>query len=256
MATSTLAPGHRIDGPLLTLHAAVVGAWSVIVLAEASGVAPALHHHVLIENGPPIPIAIGLFVVSWLVMVVAMMLPASLGAIREVTDAGSILGRPWQVTGAFVAGFVAIWSVFGLSSFLGDMVLHHVVDATPWLGARPWLIEASILALAGVWQFAPVTRHSLMDCRRAREPLSVIPLGERGALRLGLEHGVTCLGASWALMLLMFAEGFDGFAWMVALTVLMTWQVIGRDGSRLTTVAGFVLLLAALGVMSGGGIAA
>ena len=76
-------------------------------------------------------------------------------------------------------------------------------------------------------------------------------------LRLGLEHGVACLGASWALMLLMFAEGFDGFAWMVALTALMTWrQVIGRDGSRLMTVGGVMLLLAALSIVSGAGIVA
>ena len=57
-------------------------------------------------------------------------------------------------------------------------------------------------------------------------------------------------------MLLMFAEGFDSLAWMIALTALMTWQVIGRDGSRATMFAGVVLLLAALSVLSGGGVAA
>ena len=108
-------------------------------------------------------------------------------------------------------------------------MLHHVVDTTPWLGARPWLIEASVLALAGAWQFMPVTRHSLWDCRRARETSAVMPLADHGALRLGLEHGLACLGASWALMLLMFAEGFDSFAWMIALSALMTWQVM--DGT-------------------------
>jgi hypothetical protein len=36
----------------------------------------------------------------------------------------------------------------------------------------------------------------------------------------------------------------------------MTWQVIGRDGSRATTFGGVVLLLAALSVVSGGGVTA
>jgi len=231
-------------------------AWSVIVLAEASGAAPALHHHALIENGPPIPVAIGLFLGSWLVMIVAMMLPASLGAIREISDAEGVLGRPWQVPGGFLGGFLVVWSTFGLFAFFGDMVLHHVVDATPWLGARPWLIEASVLALAGAWQFTPLTRRSLLVCRRAREERAVMRLADRGALRLGLEHGFACLGASWALMLLMFAEGFDSLAWMIALTALMTGQVIGRNGRRVTTFAGVILLLAAVSVASGGGVAA
>ena len=257
MAASILAPRlRRIDGPRLTVLAAVGGAWSVIFLAEASGAAPALHHHALIENGPPIPVAVGLFLVSWLVMIVAMMMPSSLDAITEIANAGEIDGHPWHVPGAFVVGFILLWSVFGLFAFFGDMVLHHVVDATPWLGDRPWLIEASVLALAGAWQFTPLTRHSLLVCRRAREAQADLHLADRGALRLGFEHGVACLGASWALMLLMFAEGFDSLAWMIALTALMTWQVIGRDGSRATTFAGVVLLLAALSVVSGGGVTA
>ena len=85
---------------------------------------------------------------------------------------------------------------------------------------------------------------------------AVMPLADRGALRLGLDHGMTCLGSSWALMLLMFAEGFDSLVWMVALAALMTWQVIGRDGVRVTTVAGVCLLLAALSILSGGGVTA
>ena len=248
--TRRLGPAN---GPWISLLAAIGVAWSVIVVAEASGVAPALHHHALIENGPPVPVAVGLFLVSWLVMVVAMMLPAILGALREITDAGRIVGRPWHVPGAFVGAFLAVWSAFGLLAFFGDMVLHHLVDATPWLAARPWLIEASVLALAGAWQFTPLTRHSLVDCRRARVTPAVMPVAERGPVRLGIVHGLACLGASWALMLLMFAEGFDSLAWMIALSALMTWQVIGRDGSRATKSSGALLLLAALSVLSGGG---
>jgi hypothetical protein len=36
----------------------------------------------------------------------------------------------------------------------------------------------------------------------------------------------------------------------------MTWQVIGRDGVRVTTVAGVCLLLAAVSILSGGGVTA
>ena len=69
--------------------------------------------------------------------------------------------------------------------------------------------------------------------------------------RLGLRHGLDCLGASWALMLLMFAEGFANPLWMAALTVLMVYEVGGRHVSRAVTASGIVLLLLALGTLTG-----
>ncbi|HEX6867842.1 MAG TPA: DUF2182 domain-containing protein, partial [Candidatus Limnocylindrales bacterium] len=180
-----------------------------------------------------------------------MMVPASLGAFRSVADAGTLLGRPWHVPASFLAGFLAVWSGFGLVAFAGDMLVHAVVDTTPWLGARPWLIEAAILAVAGASRFAPLTRHCLAGCRRAAEEPAETGVRLRGAVRVGLAHGVACLGATWALMLLMFAEGFDSLAWMVVLTVLMVWQSSTRDGGRATTASGIVLLVAALAVLTG-----
>ena len=168
MASSTTALRLRAtDGGSLALLGGIGVAWSVIILAETTGAAPALHHHALIDNGPPLPIAVALFLASWLVMVVAMMVPASFGVIRGMADAGTMLDRPRQVPAGFLAGFLLVWSGFGIVAFTGDMGLHRVVDATPWLGARPWLIEAAVLALAGACQFAPLTRHCLEDCRRS-----------------------------------------------------------------------------------------
>ncbi len=58
---------------------------------------------------------------------------------------------------AFLLAFGLVWLAFGLVAFVGDVGLHHVVDATPWLAARPWLIEAGVLAIAGA---LPVRRRS------------------------------------------------------------------------------------------------
>lgn len=72
-----------------------------------------------------------------------------------------------------------------------------------------------------------------------------------GAGRLGLRHGLACLGSSWALMLLMFAEGFGNLWWMVALTAVMVYETAGRHDQRAASAAGVALILAALAVLSG-----
>src|SRR5262245_7122170 len=168
-----------------------------------------LHHHALIEGGPPLWVAIPLFLVAWLVMVAAMMLPASLPAIRHATAAAARI-RALGVEMPFLAGFLAIWAAVGLGAFAGDMVVHRLVDSTPWLAARPYLIEAGVLALAGGYQFVPRKGLDLERCRHPVEhaPASAATAG--GAVRFGLRYGMACVGASWALMLLMFGEGFGG----------------------------------------------
>ena len=117
----------------------------------------------------PLTAAVPIFLVGWLVMAAAMMLPASLRAIQLVEMAASSAISPRRARTAFLASFALVWAAFGLVAFLGDVGLHHVVDTTPWLAERPWLIEAGILALAGGYQFVPLKRRSLAACRHPAE---------------------------------------------------------------------------------------
>ena len=230
----------------------IAGAWVTLLLAEATGAAALLHHHALIEGGPPLWLAVPLFLVGWIVMVAAMMLPASLPTIRvfEATSVGSVAGR-WPRT-TFLAGFALVWLGFGLTAFIGDVGLHHLVDATPWLAARPWLIEAGILATAGAWQFAPLKQRSLAACRHPAGIAMTPPTIGRPRALSGLAHGLVCLGSSWALMLLMFGEGFGSLPWMLGLTAVMTYEAVGRDGPRVAPIVGVGLVLMAVFMLSGG----
>lgn len=241
------ARGQRFS----VVPAMIAGSWVIVLVAQATGTAAALHHHALIEGGPPLWVAIPLFLVAWQVMVVAMMLPASLPTIRVVEAAMRMLDRPRRARAAFLGAFAVSWAVFGLLAFTGDFVLHHVVDTTPWLAARPWLIEAGILAVAGAYQFVPLKRRSLAACRHPGSLAPTAPVPEQGAARLGLRHGLDCLGSSWALMLVMFAAGFASLWSMAALTVLMVYEATGRHGHRAATAAGIVLILASLTTLSG-----
>jgi predicted metal-binding membrane protein len=216
----------------------VVLAWLAIVAADASGYGALLHHHALLENGPPLPIAVGLFLISWQVMVAAMMLPASSVAIDRH---GSI---------RFVAGYLATWTVFGLFCFAGDALIHRLVDTTPLLAANQWVVAAGILAIAGAYQFTPLKRRFLDACRATASDHNV-----GSPLRVGVNHALDCVGASGALMLLMFAAGFASIAWMAALALLMFYEVRGAHAAAAIKVSGALLVwlavLATMGAVPG-----
>ena len=243
-ATALVRRPRDLDIPIL-----VAACWAILVVAELTGASAALHHHALIEGGVPLTAAIPMFLVGWLVMAAAMMLPASMRAMQLVEGLASSVASRRRARSTFLASFALVWTAFGLVAFLGDVGLHHLVDTTPWLAERPWLIEAGILALAGGYQFVPLKRRSLAACRHPVEPAVAASVGSID--RLGLRHGLACLGSSWALMLLMFAEGFASIGWMVALTALMVYEATGRHGQRVASAAGVALLLAALAALSG-----
>jgi predicted metal-binding membrane protein len=232
---------------------AIAGAWLLALVLHLLGAEETLHHHHLIEGDLPLWTSTAVFLVAWQVMIVAMMLPGSLPAIRAL---GSRLDRQRPMLpgwAAFLGAYLLVWTAFGLLAFGGDVVTHHLVETVRWLGDRPWLIEAGILALAGGYQLAPLKRRALALCRH--------PVGADGnpgadpSASTGFRHALDCVASSWALMLLMFAAGVASFAWMAFLTVVMAYEVMGRHGQRAATLVGVALLsLATIVVMTGGSI--
>jgi predicted metal-binding membrane protein len=226
----------------------IAGAWLLAVVAQVTGNAALLHHHALIEGGAPLWITTPIFLVAWQVMIAAMMLPASMPTIRAFSRGVGAAARPSRDLAAFIGSFALVWMLFGLFAFGGDVVLHHIVDATPWLAARPWLIEGGVVGLAGAYQLTPLKRMSLAVCRHpGTAVLARMPL-QAGPLRHGLDHGLACLGSSAALMLLMFAEGYANLWWMLALTAVMAYEVMGRFGQRAAAVVGLLLLAYSAGI--------
>ncbi len=110
-----------------------------------------------------------------------------------------------------------------------------------------WLIGGATFAIAGGFQFSPLKEHCLKQCR---SPLSFFMHyyhhGVGAAWRLGLRHGVFCLGCCWALMLVMFGVGVGSIVWMAVLTGLMVVEKTYPGGQRLSPLLGIALLLLAV----------
>jgi len=72
--------------------------------------------------------------------------------------------------------------------------------------------------------------------------------GTAGALRMGLQHGIYCLGCCWALMAVLFAVGVMSLAWVAALTVFILLERSGPIGTRVARVGGLGMI--ALGIVA------
>jgi len=172
-----------------------------------------------------------------------MMLPSSLPLIRLFSVVSRQQEKSGRARAAFLGGYAAVWTGFGAIAFLGDVAVHHAVAAVDVLSERPWLLMGSTLALAGAFQFSDLKERCLSKCRQPGPYLLArYRRGAGAAFRLGVGHGLYCLGCCWALMLVMFAVGVAVLWWMAALTAVMVFEKTARHGDGLAPVVGVGLL--------------
>lgn len=229
---------------------AIGSAWLLALGAQVTGYGGSLHHDQLIEEGPPIWLALAMFMLAWQVMIAAMMVPTSLPLAHLFGAAARRQPRPGVVMAAFLGGYALVWSVFGLAALLADIGVHTLAERSAFLSSHEPLIAGGTLAVAGAFQFTPLKKRCLTECRHPASFLAAhYQRGVGGAFRLGRKHGAFCVGCCAGLMLMMFAAGIANLLWMATLTGLMAYEKNGRAGSRAVPVAGLLLLLWAVAVM-------
>src|SRR5205823_12377856 len=131
-------------------------------------------------------------------------------------------GQAFVPTWVFVGTYLLVWTFFGLLAYAVALAADWLAGQTPALADNAARIGGAILALGGLYQLSPLKRACLSKCRT---PLSFILSSWRegywGACRLGLSHGVYCLGCCWLLFVILFPLGVMNVAAMAVLTVLI-----------------------------------
>ena len=197
-------------------------------------------------------VPMALYAAAWLLMIAAMMLPTTLPVLRIFRR--MVAGRAGgaRLHAVVIAGYVAAWLAFGVAAHALDWALHAAARETPWFIAHGWALGAAVVALAGAFQFSSLKYRCLEKCR-APYGFVVQRWGgsrpARDAWRIGLDHGLFCVGCCWALMLLMFVVGTASLGWMLALAAIMAAEKNFPGGERLSSPLG-VALLAWAGVIA------
>jgi predicted metal-binding membrane protein len=179
----------------------------------------------------------------WLLMGAAMMAPTAAPA---VGDYARLVARdpldpsPTPRIGAFLAGYLLVWSAFGLAAAALQIALAQAGAAEG--GAA---LAGVALVVAGLWQRSGVKAACLAACRM---PMSFFLAhwreGISGALAMGLRHGAICVGCCWALMALMLGFGAMNLLWMAGLGALMLAEKTLPGADRLSRPLGALAIAA------------
>jgi len=137
-----------------------------------------------------------------------------------------------------------VWVAFGALAY--GVAVGADALSTRWTWAMDNATRASaiLVVAAGVYQLSPLKNLCLSKCR---SPLSFIMTswrdGRAGAFRMGLEHGMYCLGCCWLLFVILFPIGLMNIGAMVALTLLIFAEKSLPIGTIIGRVVGAALIL-------------
>ncbi len=185
----------------------------------------------------------------WSAMMVGMMTPTAMPALLlfDGTQKNADARQRHTKVLLFGLGYIIVWIGFSAVAALAQWALHERAILSMSMATTSSRLAGLILLLAGAYQLTPAKSACLRQCQ---SPLGFLMThyreGNRGALRMGVEHGRYCLGCCWALMLVLFVVGVMNLAWVAALTAFILLEKFGHTGSLLARAGGAAMIIAGI----------
>jgi predicted metal-binding membrane protein len=193
---------------------------------------------------PGLPMFLG----CWVLMTVAMMVPATLPVLVLHRRTTARLGLGPTPTLTFLTGYLLAWSSIGVVAFVVDRGVQSLVMET---GAPAAYLAAVVLVLAGTYQVSPVKAACLKACRN---PLTVLfelgpGLGLDRELIAGIRHGAWCVACCWALMAVLLLAAAMSLVWMALLSIVLLIEKGHPSGPGAARLVGSALLVLAAALL-------
>jgi predicted metal-binding membrane protein len=197
------------------------------------------------------------FLLAWSVMMAAMMFPAAAPMLlffQRVASQRKAKGQAFVPTWVFAAGYLAVWSAVGAATWVLIRLASDLAGRLGEPARETWapLALGAVLVVAGLYQFTPLKTTCLRQCQ---SPMGFVMThwrdGRAGALRMGILHGVFCLGCCWMLFAVLVAAGVMSLAWMLVLTLVVFSEKTLPLGTRAIHATGAAFLLLGMLVATG-----
>ena len=254
-ATTVAALGRDRSTVWACIAVITVLAWTYLLHLDRAMSSSMAHHRMMAEMGmtmdmPRTSADVFFTFAMWAVMMIGMMagpaIPMLLlfAGMQRTRASGAV---PMALP-LFALGYLAVWTGFSACAAIAQEALHRAALLSPAMAASSPRVAGAILIAAGAYQLTPFKGACLTQCR---SPLGFLMSnwrdGAAGAFRMGLSHGLYCLGCCWALMCVLFAVGVMNLLWVAALTALVLLEKAGPFGAIAARVTGVIMIT--VGVM-------
>ena len=219
-----------LDQPRMWAFAALmiisIAAWVYTVLGIGMPMSAVMMTGMSVDMPMPVhdwtPARAALMFTMWWVMMIAMMIPSAIPMIFLYDRVANRANPQDRNLGLFVFGYIVIWGAFSLLATLLHALGEWTGVVNGMMASASGYMGATLLIAAGAWQLTELKFRCLEACRSPVEFLSRIwRPGGTGALRMGMAHGIYCVGCCWAMMLLLFYGGVMNLYWIVGLSVFV-----------------------------------
>jgi len=185
------------------------------------------------------------FLGMWVVMMVAMMLPALLPVLRRYRESvDTTTGTLDRLTALIGAGYFVVWTALGAAVYPVGSALAAQAMQHPGLSRAVPMAIGSIVLIAGALQFTRWKARRLACCRNAPGHEGALPTDAGGAWRLGLRLGLQCCACCANLMVILLLAGVMDLAAMAAVTAAITLERGAPAGQRAARAIGLVAVTA------------
>jgi predicted metal-binding membrane protein len=188
-----------------------------------------------------------LFLTVWVAMMVAMMFPTAapmiltFAAVQNNRRQG---GGQLVPTWLFTLAYIALWSATGFIAYGAAVGGDALASEVSWIADNAGRLGGVLLVIAGAYQLSPWKDKCLSQCRT---PTSFVLAswreGRIGAMWMGLEHGVYCLGCCWFLFAILFPLGMMNVAAMAIITLVIFAEKSLAIGYRVARTAAVGLVV-------------
>jgi len=224
---------------LLVLLSVAAASWALLLWQAAALDMPGM--------GPTMGLAAPLFLAVWVVMMVAMMFPTAAPMVlifHQVQAGKRRRGETFVATWVFVAAYLFVWTLAGVVAYGGAVLSERLARSAGLSADAAARIGGALLIVAGLYQLTSLKSLCLSQCRT---PIGFIMTSWRdglgGAVRMGVEHGLYCLGCCWLLFVILFPLGIMNVAAMAVITVLIFAEKAFPWGVRIAQLAAGALVL-------------
>jgi predicted metal-binding membrane protein len=188
-----------------------------------------------------------LMFIMWSVMMVGMMLPSAAPMIllfARVQRRKLAKQAPTVRIAAFTAGYLLIWTLFSLLATGLQWTLTELRLLSPMMESTSHFFAVGVLFTAGIYQLTPLKAACLKHCQ---SPIGFLTShwkdGTSGALGMGVEHGVFCLGCCWLLMALLFIGGVMNLIWVAIIAIFVLIEKVVPKGEVIGRAGGILLIV-------------